>query len=54
MQKGSPKDVSHHFFIKLIIEKALREQLGRTWDDFILNNVQNPITQPVEQIEEER
>ena len=35
VQKGTPKDVSHNYFIKLIIEKALREQLGISWDDFI-------------------
>lgn len=55
VQKGTPKDVSHHYFIKLIIEKVLREQLGISWDDFFENNlVQNPIRKPIEKVEEER
>ena len=43
VQKGTLEDISQDFFIKLIIEKSLREQIGISWDDFILNNVQNPI-----------
>ena len=39
VQRGTPKDVSHHCFIELIIERDLREQLGISWDDFVERKV---------------
>ena len=54
VQKGTPKDVSHHYFIKLIIEKALREQFGIPWDDFVKTKVQNLVRQHDKKIEKER
>ena len=40
------------FLLRSSWKKALREKLGVSWDDFISNNVKNPIRQHVEEIEE--
>ena len=52
--KDPPKMFCTIIFTKLIIEKSPKEQLGISWDDLISNNVQNPIRQLAQPIEEEK